>query len=467
MQGTTLVIGILGSILVLLLRPAYALAAYFSVLVWYPDYLRVSLGTIDISAGRIVVTVLLLRCLLDDRLRRKFVWSRLDTWVALSMLVYVVMYCITRPSQESLENRSGFLMDTWFVYLTARLIVTDKTALTSFVKGVGVVLGALAVLGAIEAYSHWQPFLPLRRFRPWDTIVDAQEIEARIRFGLARAVGPFSHSIMFGACFVMFLPLIWALRRQRGNWASLAKLLSAMAVLGALSSMSSGPWGMLIVVILCMAMETYRHRAKGVLALFVLMCILVGIVSNRPFYHVLLELSNLGKGDWYQRAKLIDSGIKTIDEWWLAGYGGKDPGWGAAVGEAVTDCNNEFLLKGVQNGMLGVIALVATLAMAFRGLVRAFKETTDKELRSLYWAMGCALVGVIVIWQGVSFFGTPTALFYCLLGTIGSSIRLAKYVEPHGRTLQIASSNIPVLMYGGEAERAPADAVRGIDGAQT
>jgi len=137
------------------------------------------------------------------------------------------------------------------------------------------------------------------------------------------------------------------------------------------------------------------------------------------------------------------------------------------MGEKANDCNNEFILKAAQYGMLGVIALAATLAMAFRGLVRGFKETTDKELRSLYWTMGCALVGVIVIWQGVSFFGQSVALFHCLLGTIGSSIGLAKYAEPHGRTLQIASSNIPVLMYGGEAERAPADAVRGIDGART
>jgi len=73
-----------------------------------------------------------------------------------------------------------------------------------------------------------------------------------------------------------------------------------------------------------------------------------------------------------------------------------------------------------------VIALAGTLVMAYRGLVRSFKETADKELRSLYWAMGCALTGVIVIWQGVSFFGQSVALFHCLLGTIGSSLALAK-----------------------------------------
>jgi hypothetical protein len=152
----------------------------------------------------------------------------------------------------------------------------------------------------------------------------------------------------------------------------------------------------------------------------------IQVISNRPFYHPLLEFGNLGKGVWYQRAKLIDVAIERFDEWWLAGYGGQDPGWGPALGMGHTDMNNEFFLKGVQYGMLGVIALAGTLAMAFQGLVRAFKETTDKGLRSLYWAMGCALVGIIVMWQGVSFFGQSVSLFHCLLGMIGSSFALAK-----------------------------------------
>ena len=85
MQHITLAIGLLDTILVLLLPPVYALVAYFAALVWYPDYLRASLGTMDISVGRIVVTVLLLRCLCDSRIYRKFVWSRFDTLIMLSM----------------------------------------------------------------------------------------------------------------------------------------------------------------------------------------------------------------------------------------------------------------------------------------------------------------------------------------------------------------------------------------------
>lgn len=227
----------------------------------------------------------------------------------------------------------------------------------------------------------------------------------------------------------MFLPLVWALRHQRGHWGKLAYPLSGMAALGALSSMSSGPWGMLIVVVFCLVLEKYKRWTKVVLASLVVLCILAETGSNRPLHHVIFSHLNLTKGDWYQRARLVDVGVERIDEWWLAGYGGKDPGWGGAFGKSVTDLNNEFLLAGVKYGILGIVVLCAVLAAAFRGLIRAFRETTDKELRSLYWAMGSALVGVITLWQGVSSFGQMPALFYSILGIIGASSSFRKRVE--------------------------------------
>ena len=444
MQNTTLVIGILGAIIVLLPRPAYALGAYFSILVWYPDYLRVSIGTIDISAGRIVIAVLLLRCVMNAQLRRKFVWSGLDKWVTASMAVYTVMYIATHPFAEAVENRGGYLMDAWFVYLAARMCIPDRAALATVIKIIAIILVPLALLGVIEAVTHWYSYRNLHQYCPWRSDVPL----AQIRWGFSRAHGPFSHSIMFGACFVMFLPLIWWLRYQRDIWGRLAYLLAAMAIIGTFSCMSSSPWGMLTVVVLSLALGKYSYRLKGILMLLVVLCVLAEIGSNRRFYHVVLNYCNFGKGDWYQRARLIDVAIERFDEWWLVGYGAAGPGWAEDLNAKGTDMNNEFLLKGVQNGMLGVIALVGTFVLAFQGLVRAFKETTDKELRSLYWAMGCALTGIIVIWQGVSFFGQSVALFYILLGMIGSSFGLAGYAVVGAKRTQMVSNGNLISMYG-------------------
>ncbi len=448
MQGTTLAIGILCSILALSLRPAYALGVYFSVLVWYPDYLRVSIGTIDISVGRIVVTVLLLRCLFDEGIRRKFIWSRYDKLVGLSMVVYVGMYCATRPFLPALENRGGFLIDSWFTYLAVRLILMDKRALISFVKTVAVVMAPLAILGLIECTTHHLYFYPLTRFRTWRPSIFDGEFVGQRRWGLTRAMGPFSHFILFGGCFAMFLPLIWALRHQRDYWGKLAYPLCGIAVIGAISSMSSGPWSMLVVVIFCLAMERHKQWAKPMLLSMVPLAILAEVGSNRSLHHVLFDYANIGGGDYWSRVRLIDAAIANFDQWWFVGYGGRDPGWGAREGGwfwgNFTDVNNEFILAGMEYGILGILALCVVIAMAFCGLVRAGSQTKDTQLKSLYWSMGSALVGLIVMMQGVSFFGQMNALFYSILGMIGASSLFPKSTKVNNGRLWRNDSADPI-----------------------
>jgi hypothetical protein len=419
MQGVTLTIALVLSVLVITLRPKYAFVAYIVGLLWYPAYLAVSIGTIDILVGRFVVAVLLLRCYFDDRIRCKFTWCRLDTLVTLSMVVYVGAYLITQTEgiAQTLENRSGFVMDTWCGYMAARFIVTDRTKLISIIKCVSIAMVPLAILGVIESVTGWQPFAPLARFSPW--FMGLGRV-SRARFGFARALGPFSMAIMFGGVFAMFMPLIYYLRHEKGQWRSLAYVIFAIALLGALSSMSSGPWVMVIVVIFCLVMERYKQWARPLFIFFVISCISIGIISNRPFYHVMASWANpLGGAGWH-RAKLIDLAIEHFDEWWVIGYGDKDPGWGPQLGMGITDITNEYILKGVRYGILGVIALCAVLAKAFRCLISTYRRMTNPAMKSLCWAFGSLLFSVAVAWMSVSFFGQLATLLYCSLGMVGS-----------------------------------------------
>jgi hypothetical protein len=419
MQGVTLTVALILSLLVIVLRPKYAFVTYIIGLLWYPAYLAVSIGTIDILVGRFVVAVLLLRCFVDDGIRRKFTWNRLDTLVTLSMVVYVGAYLITQVESLSstIEGRGGFLMDTWCAYLAARFIVTDRAKLISIIKCISVALIPLAILGVIESVTGWQPFAPLWRFSPW---FRGGAFVSEGRFGFARAVGPFSMAIMFGGVFAMFMPLIFYLRHEKRDWRPLAYIISGIALLGALSSMSSGPWIMVIVVIFCLVMERHKQWVKPLFILFVVSCIVIGIASNRPFYHVIASWANpLGGASWH-RAKLIDLAIEHFDEWWKVGYGEKDPGWGPELGMGLTDVTNQYILNGVRYGILGVIALCAVLAKAFRGLISTYRKMTNPDMKSLCWAFGSLLFSVAVSWISVSFFGQLSTLVYCSLGMIGS-----------------------------------------------
>ena len=421
MQDVTLTMAVIFSVLVLFARPAHALLAYITCLLWYPSYLALSVGTIDIFVSRIVVVMLFLRCLSDSRLQKNFKWSRLDRVVLLSMIVYVGTYCLAAQTSKAIENRGGFLLDTWFAYMVVRYIVVDRSTLVTVIKGIAIVLVPLAILGIVESVTHWQPFAPLIRFCPWVTPLILGQSVQQLRFGYARAVGPFSHSILFGCGFAIFLPLIFYLRREKG-WRNAAYVLSGLALLGALSSMSSGPWVMVMVVVTFLAIEERKHWFKPMLKLFVLGCLLIEVISNRHFYHVLAtRIANPVGGSGWHRARLIDLAIEHFDEWWFLGYGERDPGWGPQLGQAsFTDVTNEFILAGVSYGILGLIALCVVLATAFRCLIRIQKEQPDPKLVSLSWALFSILIAIVVTWMSVSFFGQLMPLFYFVLGSIGS-----------------------------------------------
>ena len=419
MQGVTLTIALILSVLVIALRPKYAFVAYVVGLLWYPAYLAVSIGTIDILVGRFVVAVLLLRCLSDDRIRTKFIWCRLDTLVTLSIVVYVGAFFITRTDSLSatIENRGGFVMDTWCAYLAARFIVTDRQKLISIIKCISIALVPLAIIGVIESVTGWKSFGALTRFSPW---YNEGGIPLEGRFGFERAVGPFNHAILFGGVFAMFLPLTYYLHHEKKDWRTIAYILSGITLVGALSSMSTGPWVMVIVVIFCLIMEKRKHLVKPLFMFMVISCVLIGIASNRPFYYVITRSLTRRHFQFSRRAKLIDVAIETFDEWWLIGYGNKDPGWGPLFGMTYTDVTNQFILKGIRYGMLGMIAIIAVLVKAFRGIISTYRKQQHPVTKSLCWAFGSLLFSVTVAWMSVSFFGQLSTLFYCSLGMIGS-----------------------------------------------
>jgi hypothetical protein len=425
MSGVTLLIGVTGAALILLLRPLWGFAVYMVVLFFYPTYVVVQLGTIDIPASRIVAAALLARCLLDQSLRRKFKWCSLDTWVMLYFGVTILVMCITQPPLEALENRAGSFMDTGFPYIAMRLCITSRAAMTTAVKSIAVLLVPLVLLGLLESAYNWRPYIAFRQYCPWRT----KSTIPPGRLGFERAEGPFGNTAMFGASFAMLLPCIWALRHERGYWRSAAYVLSGAAIIGVLSSFSSGPWVMLIVIIGCLVLERFKWAVKSVIVFIILGCITVAIISNRPIYHVIVSyVDPLGGSGWH-RAKLIDIAIEHFGEWWLAGYGDKDPGWGEHLGMAFTDVTNHFILDGIRYGIWGIIADICVFAVAIRRLRLLHRNSNDNIVKSWAWALGAAVVGTITICMSVSLGEQPITFLYIILGMVGSSNHFTGDIE--------------------------------------
>jgi hypothetical protein len=418
MQTLTLFVSLLGSVLVLVLRPARAFAVYVAILLWYPTFLSVPVGTLDFKAGRIVVAVLLLRCLANDNIRSSFKWSVIDSWVLFGVCVEMIVPFISYhfPFMQILESRGGTLMDGFFAYLVARLCIKDRTELVTAIKWIGIAMIPIAFLGVVESFTGWMPFVPLRKYCPWNSKIG----EITTRHGFFRAIGPSGHPITFGASFAMFVPLIYWLRYREGISRSLCYFMTAMAVLGTVSSMSSGPLVLLLLIIVCLILEDFKEWVKPLIIFSVFSCIGIGIISNRPFYHVFASYVNPFGGTGWHRAKLIDLAIEHFNEWWLMGYGGLDPGWGPATGRDWTDVTNHYIIYGVMYGILGVIALVGVLVTSLIMMIRCYKIEKDPMLKSCFWALGGLIISFMISFNSFALFAQSGTLFICILGIAAS-----------------------------------------------
>jgi len=430
MQNITLSIALIASSLILIFRPLTGFVVYIAVLFFYPGYLVLQIGTIDIPAMRVAVTVLLIKCILSRKIRKVFQWNKLDTWITAFVVWGIIIKLITCPMMEALENRAGDLMNTLFAYFVTRLCITNRQELVKFIKLVSILFIPLAVIGIIESTTGWQPFAALRIYCPWRP----EEVSLMSRWGFQRAFGAFGQPILFGIAFSMFLPLVSYLRHQKNYWSSLSFVLLCIVFIGALTSMSSGPWVMVFFSVAVLLMENYKYLLKPIFTLFVAGSIFIALGSNRPFYHVLISYANPVGGSGWHRARLIDAAIHYFGEWWLVGYGEINPNWGEFLGGvANTDLTNEFVLVGVKYGIAGVILLCGILIVAFRELYLLYISSSDTNLKSLCWVLGCTLASIIVVWISVSFFGVVTPLYYCVMGIIGSVIRFSGCVPNSNR----------------------------------
>jgi hypothetical protein len=135
---------------------------------------------------------------------------------------------------------------------------------------------------------------------------------------------------------------------------------------------------------------------------------------------VVVTYANPVGGSGWHRAKLIDESIEHFGEWWLVGYQGGDPGWGAALGMTWTDVTNEYIIYGVQYGLIGLMVFVGVLINALLLLHKSYKITKIPCIKHFIWALGCIVVTLMVIFNSCSFFGQLYTFLFCIIGMISS-----------------------------------------------
>jgi hypothetical protein len=454
METVTLGVGVIAAAIVLLIPLRYGLLVYLITLLYYPSYLRFIVFGCTVSVGRFVAAALLIRCLLDGKLRQEFKWTKLDTLIVIADVVYMLVLSFAVGDIVAvIKIRSGSMLDTTFAYFSARFIINNRAVLVNFVKAAAVILVVMAFLGVFEAVTTVSPYKGLMVYRFYaeralgaskfanQEVIVGHGLESR--FGLFRAQGSQPHPIIFGASFVVFLPLVWKLFYHT-RWRRLRVPVCGAIVVGGASSMSSTPFTGLIVAIGGLVFERFKQWTKPLLVLGLLLCIYMEFYSEkRPFYYILFAKMSVLGGAGFDRGRLIDAAIKHLPEYWLTGYGYNDPGWGPEVGGTdYTDVCVNYVYLAVMYGVFGLLAYLAIVFNLLFSLWRKYKRSVEILDRNICWALIVSIAVILAIDLGVAPFGALPSLNSIIFGIGGSVISLGfngRYAAEVPRTLLIAN----------------------------
>ncbi len=416
MEWLTILVAVVGVIGVLALGPRRGLLLFLIISLVYPDFMRFYVGTAEVNPHRIMIVLLLILCMATPSIWRRFHWNALDTAMVVMTVICTMTLCFSTPVATALKNRMGDMMDTLCVYLVVRMLITDRASLIRMIKVVGIVLVPLAALSVYESATGWNPYITLANYSthtPHDWVHE-------LRHGFNRAGGPWVSPIMFGMLFASAVPLLRLLRHERPPWRTFSFILCGVALIGLAATLSSGPYMMLIVIAGCLWLERHRQFVKPLLIIGITGCLVVEMISHRHFYDVLADRVAMDAGNAWYRSQLIRRAIDDLPNYWLVGYGFKDPGWGVLIDERATDGCNDYVARAAAFGLPGLFSYMAVLVIAMYMIIRTYRRTADAWLRSYIWALGAMLIGMMLAFATASPFKIMITMFYITIGLAGS-----------------------------------------------
>lgn len=419
MNSITVFVSVIFSSLALILPAPYSLAIYVAALVSYPNYAKMDVAGLDFTVLRVVILAVLLRGIIAAS-SKPMRMRTLDLLVLLVFIAELAAGMMTAPSfMDFVINRAGATFDMMLPYIAVRLIIRSRQHLKKFLTASLLFMIPTALLGVYQTLTGFNPYAPLEGLVYWNV----KPSEYGKRFGLTRANVVFAHPIIFGLIYAMFIPVFAGLRKsfKQYGWLWMAGI--GVILLGVLSSVSSGTYLAVMIFTVFLIGYYFRKYWKPVVAICILGLLIVDIISNRNWYHVMSDFTLNSRTAWY-RGRLMEVAIFEggMSGHWAAGYGyGQEPGWGFKIdGRSYTDMVNHYLLVLARNGLIGFIPFVLMNIWVVKHLNRAWKRASTEAERHIVWGLSAAFFALALSSFSVSLEGPPSTVYFLMIGLAGA-----------------------------------------------
>jgi len=315
--------------------------------------------------------------------------------------------------------RAGIVWSDLGSYFLFRIFLQNEEDIVFIFKAICILLIPIATLMLLEKITGKNYFAGL----------GGVNAVAAFRDGHFRAQGPFAHAILAGTvgagCFPMAL-YFWKSHRKL----ALIGFFSAGGMV--IAATSSGPIMMVFFILFGLMLWKFRMYLSAIRWLALIAVIGLDMVMKDPVYYLMARIDLGGGSKGYHRARLIESSIEHLHEWWLVGtdYTRHWMATGVHSNTIHTDITNHLLGMGVLGGLPLMILWILVLVAAFSSVGKALQENENgsPENKLLIWTLGSIMFGHVWNYFSISYFDQSIVFFYLILAGIGAVQNIKSYV---------------------------------------
>lgn len=396
---------ILGLALILLPR-RYAIIPLIIMACFIAPAQRIVVLTLDFNLLRLMVLFGWMRLLFHRELQG-MKWRSIDYVIILWLVSGTTAMTLLHLTSQTFIYRLGIMFDAAGMYFLFRCLIRDWSDIDTIAVSVVWISIPVAFAFILENNTGRNIF----------SIFGGVPEYTIIRDGALRCQGAYAHPILAGSFWASLLPIIIALGAKNDWRRPLAVLGLATSTVMIVTSGSSTPIFAALIALVVMAMYPLRMTmvylrwgaVVGILALH--------LVMKNPVWHLLARIDLVGGSTGWYRYKLIDDFFTHFGEWWMLGTKTTAHWWDWGS----NDVTNQYVLEGVNGGLLTLSLFILIIILAFRGVKRFQSRIGSNTARRIMaWAVGASLFVHCVIFIGVSYFGQIQLLWFLTLAMTGS-----------------------------------------------
>jgi hypothetical protein len=182
---------------------------------------------------------------------------------------------------------------------------------------------------------------------------------------------------------------------------------------------SSGPLITYFSAVLALTLCPIRRYMRGVRWGIVGLLLLIQVMMSEPLWFIFGHVNVLSGSTGWHRSHLIDQTIRHFFDWWIAGTDLSNVSkWGVWW----ADVTNQYLLEGLNGGVITMVLFVAIIVSAFSNIGRAVRSAS-RDTWVFIWAVGAAVFSHVMTFMSVAYFDQNSvnwSLVLAMAATLGA-----------------------------------------------